>query len=136
MEIKCKSNKYTHFFLVNQVSINLQDSVTYKLTNVKCESHNKSWVTINECRLKAINRYKTVFNFNATFHHPTNDILMDYQFLKRENGYKPWLYRKKINGCRFLKRPYDALSILIYRTYKDVSNINHTCPLYVSNQVF
>jgi len=50
---------------------------------------------------------------------------MDYQFLKRENGYKPWLYRKKINGCRFLKRPYDALSILIYRTYKDVSNINH-----------
>ncbi|XP_016926669.4 uncharacterized protein [Drosophila suzukii] len=108
----------------------LSDSVTYKLTNVKCESHNKSWVTINECRLKAINRNKTVFNFNATFHHPTNDILMDYQFLKRENGYKPWLYRKKINGCRFLKRPYDALSILIYRTYKDVSNINHTCPLY------
>ncbi|XP_017015738.2 uncharacterized protein [Drosophila takahashii] len=108
----------------------LSDSVVYKLTNVKCESLNMSWVTINECRLKALSRNKTVFNFNATFHHPTNDILMDYRFLKRASGYKPWLYRRKIDGCRFLRKPYDALTIMIYIAYKDVSNINHTCPLF------
>ncbi|XP_039230304.1 uncharacterized protein LOC6539518 [Drosophila yakuba] len=108
----------------------LSYSVTYKLTNVNCASHNKSWVTINECRLKAVSRNRTVFNFNATFHHPTNDIVMNYRFLKRESGYKPWLYKRNIDGCRFLKKPYDILTILIYIVYKDFSNINHTCPLY------
>ncbi|XP_017126664.1 uncharacterized protein LOC108145639 [Drosophila elegans] len=107
----------------------LCDSVTYKLTNVKCESFNKSWVTINECRLKAISRNKTIFNFNATFHHPASHIYLDYEFFKRESGYKPWLYKKRIDCCRFLRKPYDALSILIWNIYKDVSNLNHTCPL-------
>ncbi|XP_017042961.1 uncharacterized protein LOC108089294 [Drosophila ficusphila] len=108
----------------------LCDSVTYKLTNVRCASHNKSWVTINECRLKAVSRNKTVFNFNATFLHPTNDIFMDYQMLKRASGYKPWLFKKKIDGCRFLRKPYDLLTILIYNIYGPWSNVNHTCPLY------
>uniref|UniRef100_A0A6P4FWQ5 Uncharacterized protein LOC108053699 n=1 Tax=Drosophila rhopaloa TaxID=1041015 RepID=A0A6P4FWQ5_DRORH len=106
----------------------LCDSSTYKLTNVNCESFNKSWVTINECRLKAMSRNRTVFNFNATFHHPASHIIQDYRYFKRENGYKPWLYRKKIDGCRFLRKPYDALTILIYNAYKPFSNINHTCP--------
>nr|NP_001027129.2 uncharacterized protein Dmel_CG33795 [Drosophila melanogaster]AAZ66061.2 uncharacterized protein Dmel_CG33795 [Drosophila melanogaster] len=108
----------------------LSYSVTYKLTNVICESRNQSWVTINECRLKAVNRNRTVFNFNATIHHPTNDVVIDYRFLKRENGYKPWLYKKNIDGCRFLRKPYDMLTKMIYMVFKPFSNINHTCPFY------
>ncbi|XP_044250584.1 uncharacterized protein [Drosophila takahashii] len=107
----------------------LSDSSNYKLTNVNCASMNKSWVTINECRLKALSRNKTVFNFNATFHHPTNDIIMDYRYLKRASGYKPWLYRRKIDGCQFLRKPYDVLTIMITLAYRPFSNINHTCPL-------
>lgn len=115
-----------------KLTIYQQYSVTYKLTNVICESRNQSWVTINECRLKAVNRNRTVFNFNATIHHPTNDVVIDYRFLKRENGYKPWLYKKNIDGCRFLRKPYDMLTKMIYMVFKPFSNINHTCPFYVS----
>ncbi|XP_017080084.1 uncharacterized protein LOC108113890 [Drosophila eugracilis] len=104
------------------------DCVTYKLTNVKCESLNQSWVTINECRLKAISRDKTIFNFNASLHQPTKDIVMDWQLLKRASGYKPWLYKKKIDGCKFMRKPYDALTILFFNIYRPFSNINHTCP--------
>ncbi|XP_017015673.2 uncharacterized protein [Drosophila takahashii] len=108
----------------------LCDSSSYKLTNVNCESVNKSWVTVNECRLKAVSRNKTVFNFNATFHHPVYDIIMDYRYLKWASGYKPWLYRRKIDACKFLRKPYDVLTIMITMVYRPYSNINHTCPYY------
>nr|XP_017098046.2 uncharacterized protein LOC108126119 [Drosophila bipectinata] len=108
----------------------LKDSVTFKLTNVRCESYNKSWVLINECRLKAINRHRIVFNFNATFIHPTRNIFVFYQMFKRESGYKPWLFKYSIDCCRFLKAPFNPFAIMVYDLYKDFSNVNHTCPLF------
>ncbi|KAH8286136.1 hypothetical protein KR054_003184, partial [Drosophila jambulina] len=109
------------------------DSVTYKLTNFKCEAYENSFVTINQCRLKAISRNKTILNFNATLAHPATAILMEYQMLKRANGYKPWLFNMKVDGCRFMRRPYDPITVLIYNSYKKYSNVNHTCPFKVSN---
>ncbi|XP_016964806.1 uncharacterized protein LOC108034432 [Drosophila biarmipes] len=108
----------------------LSNSVVFKLTNVNCGSYNKSWIRINHCRLKAINRHKTVFNFNATFLHPTRNIIVHYQLFKRESGYKPWLVNIRIDGCKYLRKPYDAIATLLFSIYKDFSNINHTCPLY------
>ncbi|KAH8339116.1 hypothetical protein KR074_004606, partial [Drosophila pseudoananassae] len=110
----------------------LKDSVTFKLTNVRCDSYNKSWVQFNECRLKAINRHRVVFNFNATFVHPTRNIFVLYQMFKRESGYKPWLFKYSIDCCRFLKAPFNPFAIMVYDLYKDFSNVNHTCPLFVS----
>ncbi|XP_043068875.1 uncharacterized protein [Drosophila bipectinata] len=107
-----------------------QDSTKIRWTNAKCISLNQSWVRINQCRLKAIKRDMTVFNFNATFLHPTKDIEARYRVFKRENGYKPWLINMKYDCCRFLRRPYDTFGIFIYKLYKDFSNINHTCPLH------
>jgi len=102
------------------------------MTNVMCGSYNKSWVIINQCRLKAIGRHKIVFNFNATFIYPTTDISVRYQLFKRESGYKPWLVNVNIDACQFLRRPYDAIGVMIYKFYSEFSNINHTCPIYVS----
>ncbi|KAH8286131.1 hypothetical protein KR054_003176, partial [Drosophila jambulina] len=107
-----------------------QDSVIFKLTNAMCGSYNKSWIRINLCRLKAISRHKAVFNLNVTFLQPTKDIVVHYRMFKRENGYKPWLVNVKIDGCRFLRKPYDALGIMLFNIYKDFSNINHTCPFF------
>lgn len=112
-----------------------QDSVVFKLTNAQCGSYNISWIRINLCRLKAISRHKTVFNMNITFLQPTKDIVVHYRMFKRENGYKPWLINSKIDGCRFLRRPYDAVGIMLFNIYKDFSNINHTCPFVVSVDV-
>ncbi|XP_017028009.1 uncharacterized protein [Drosophila kikkawai] len=106
------------------------DSTSYKLSNVVCGSYNQSWVRINECRLKAISRNKTIFNFNATFLHPTNDIVMHNRMFKRESGYKPWLINTKVNSCQFMIRPYNPFVLFIFKLYKDFSNINHTCPYY------
>ncbi|KAH8295692.1 hypothetical protein KR018_003984, partial [Drosophila ironensis] len=105
------------------------DSVTVKMTNVNCVSHNKSWVRINQCRLKAIDRHTVVLNFNATFLHSTKSIRAHYQMFKRANGYKPWLINMSLDCCQFLKKPFDAFGIIVYNLYKDFSNINHTCPL-------
>ncbi|EDV52213.1 uncharacterized protein LOC6544808 [Drosophila erecta] len=103
--------------------------VVFKLTNVICGSYNKSWVTINQCRLKAINRHRVVLNFNATLIHPTSNITVHYQMFQRANGYKPWLLNAEVDGCRFLRKPYTAIGIMIYNIYKNFSNVNHTCPL-------
>lgn len=112
--------------------INTQNPVVFKLTNVHCGSYNKTWIRINQCRLKAINRHRTVFNFNATFLYPTKSITVHYQMFKRENGYRPWLVNTQIDGCRFLRKPYDALGILLFNIYRNFTNNNHTCPLQVS----
>ncbi|KAH8257097.1 hypothetical protein KR038_003417, partial [Drosophila bunnanda] len=56
----------------------------------------------------------------------------EYQMFKRANGYKPWLFHMKVDGCRFLRKPYDPITLLIFNVYRRFSNINHTCPFEVS----
>lgn len=82
--------------------------------------------------MKAINRNKTVLNFNGTVLHPANDITVESQFSLKANGYKPWLYKPKFDVCRFLKKPYNPIVILAYNLLKNFTNFNHTCPYVVS----
>lgn len=112
----------------------IKDAAYAKFTNVVCDNFNKTWITINECRLRALNRNTTVFNFNGTFHYPANEILTDIQLLKKANGYKPWLYKLSIDSCQFIKKPYHPFAIIIFRVFRQFSNINHTCPYVVSMQ--
>ncbi|KAH8364495.1 hypothetical protein KR084_007319, partial [Drosophila pseudotakahashii] len=106
-----------------------QDSVIFRMTNVQCQSHNKSWVRVNVCRLKAISRYKVIFNFNATLFYPTPDIRVTYRLFKRENGYKPWMVNVEIDSCRFLRKPYNVFGVMVYNFFRNFTNANHTCPL-------
>ncbi|XP_062127116.1 uncharacterized protein LOC133839534 [Drosophila sulfurigaster albostrigata] len=43
-------------------------------------------------------------------------------------SYQPWLYSASIDGCRFVKRPYHPIALIVYRLFKPFSNLNHTCP--------
>ncbi|KAH8302130.1 hypothetical protein KR044_003154, partial [Drosophila immigrans] len=104
------------------------EAVIFKFTNVVCESHNKSWAVVNYCRLRAINRNKTVFNLNVTLPNQLRNFSVDVQLFKRANGYKPWLLTMTVDVCRFTKKSYNPWAILIYRQFRDFSNINHTCP--------
>ncbi|KRF97928.1 uncharacterized protein Dwil_GK27277 [Drosophila willistoni] len=121
------------FFLISVLFLNETLASKIKLTNVKCESFNQSWVTIDHCRLRAINRYKTVCNINATFHHPATKIKVRYQVLKRANGYKPWLLDATIDACAFMKKPNHPVGKIIYNMIKNCSTVTHTCP-YVGLQ--
>ncbi|KRG04184.1 uncharacterized protein Dmoj_GI26086 [Drosophila mojavensis] len=66
------------------------------------------------------------------------DVLVKGQVFKRANGYKPWLFTASIDGCRFLKRPYSPIAIIVYKMFKKHTNLNHSCPYedYVAVQNF
>ncbi|XP_046865276.1 uncharacterized protein LOC111519155 [Drosophila willistoni] len=99
-----------------------------KLTNAVCESYNKSWVLINNCRLKAVERRKTVLNINITLLYPANDIRLHIQLMKKANGYKPWLVNYTIDACQFMRRRNHPVVIIFHNLIKNVSTVNHTCP--------
>ncbi|KAH8389078.1 hypothetical protein KR215_004706 [Drosophila sulfurigaster] len=111
-----------------------QEAVEFKFTNAVCESWNKTWVVINKCRLHALSRNKTVFNFNITVQHPCSNILVEVQMFKKANGYKPWLIKTAVDACRFVKKSYNPFAILVYNLFKEFTNINHTCP-YMGEQI-
>jgi len=102
-----------------------------KMTNVVCESYDKSLTVFHYCRLKAYSRTKTSLHINATFLHPINSISVRFQMLKRANGYKPFLFDITVDACQFLRKPNNPVIKIVYNMIKDASNINHSCPYVV-----
>lgn len=101
------------------------------MTNVVCESYDKSLTVFHYCRLKAYSRTKTSLHINATFLHPINSISVRFQMLKRANGYKPFLFDITVDACQFLRKPNNPVIKIVYNMIKDASNINHSCPYVV-----
>ncbi|KMY95047.1 uncharacterized protein Dsimw501_GD25335, isoform B [Drosophila simulans] len=110
------------------------DSASVKMTNVVCESYDKSWTVFHYCRLKAYSRNKTSLNINATFLQPVNSLSVRFKVLKRANGYKPFLFDVTFDACQFLRKPNNPVIKIIYNMIKEASNVNHSCP-YVGLQV-
>lgn len=102
-----------------------------KMTNVVCESYDKSLTVFHYCRLKAYSRTKTSLHINATFLHPINSISVRFQMLKRANGYKPFLFDITVDAWQFLRKPNNPVIKIVYNMIKDASNINHSCPYVV-----
>ncbi|XP_043863251.1 uncharacterized protein LOC122756795 [Drosophila mojavensis] len=100
-----------------------------KFTNAVCKSHNESWVTVDMCRLRAINRNKTTLNLQVTLLHTTKTVHAESQIFFKANGYKPWLYKPSIDICRFLKKPYNPVAVLVFNLLKNYTNFNTRCPL-------
>ncbi|ALC39839.1 maker535 [Drosophila busckii] len=110
------------------------EAVVFKFTNAVCGSHHPTLV-IDTCRIRAINRTMNTFNFKMTLLNKLTDMFVLGQIYQKSNGYKPWLYKFSVDGCRFLRKPYNILAILTYKLMKDFTNANHTCP-YVEAVVF
>ncbi|XP_032599464.1 uncharacterized protein LOC6561217 [Drosophila grimshawi] len=108
------------------------EAVVFKMTNAVCESYNKSWIVINKCRLRAINRHKTTYNFNATFLHPVRTMSLRMEVFQKANGYKPWLFNVTIDLCRFLRKPFNPFAIMVFKVFVEFTNLNHTCPYMAS----
>ncbi|XP_016989540.1 uncharacterized protein LOC108051821 isoform X2 [Drosophila rhopaloa] len=99
-----------------------------KMTNVVCDSYNKSWTVFHYCRLKAYSRNKTSLHINATFLHPANNISLRLKMMKRANGYKPFLFDFTIDACQFLRRRNNPVIKMFHNLIRDVSTLNHSCP--------
>ncbi|KAH8293050.1 hypothetical protein KR054_011986, partial [Drosophila jambulina] len=107
-------------------------AVIFRFSNYVCESYNKSWFLFHECRLKAVSREKVIMNMNATILHSVNNIFVDVDVFKRESGFKPWLIKARVDGCRFMRKNYNPVAKIIFSFVKDFTNINHSCPYVVS----
>ncbi|XP_017084340.2 uncharacterized protein LOC108116803 [Drosophila eugracilis] len=120
--------------VVGLILTEFSGAVVFKMTNFVCESYNKSWVVLHNCRLKAISRNKVILNMNGTFLYPAYEIEAHGKVYKRENGYKPWLFDTKVDACRFMRGKYNPVAKIIYSLFEPFSNLNHTCP-YVGPQI-
>ncbi|ALC45529.1 CG33777 [Drosophila busckii] len=103
------------------------------MTNAVCESRNKSLVVINTCRLRAVQRNKTILNILVTFLKPVQNVSIRLQVMKKANGYKPWVLDSTIvDCCKFLRNPnIDPIGKVIFNLFKDFSTLNHSCPYVV-----
>ncbi|KAH8266022.1 hypothetical protein KR038_000617, partial [Drosophila bunnanda] len=110
------------------------NGVVFKFTNFACKSYNESWFVFHNYRLKAVGRDKVLLNVNGTVLHPAYNISVHMQLFKRASGFKPWLMKAYIDGCRFIKTRYNPFGVIVYNLFKEYSNINHTCP-YMGLQV-
>ncbi|KAH8248559.1 hypothetical protein KR032_000977, partial [Drosophila birchii] len=102
-----------------------------EFTNIVCTSMNKNHADFDYCLLKAVNRtYKYVSLKLSIYEKPITNIKVNFAVYKRANGYKPFLYNVTLDGCKFLKKPKSNNVIqYFYGFIKDVSNLNHSCPL-------
>ncbi|XP_032583891.1 uncharacterized protein LOC116803701 [Drosophila mojavensis] len=98
------------------------------MTNAVCTSYNKSWVVMNQCRLKAVQRNRPILNIDVDLLHPVNKIDVRAQIQKKGNGYKPWLIDISFDACKYLRKPNNPAIKMIYGVFKEFSTINHTCP--------
>ncbi|EDW60092.2 uncharacterized protein Dvir_GJ21293 [Drosophila virilis] len=110
------------------------NAVNFKFTNLVCGHFNESWIGVNQCRLRALSRNMTTLNLNLSLLYSTGrNVQVKGQLFQKASGYKPWLYKVTIDACRFLKKPYHPLAILVYKMFRDYSNLNHTCPFELEN---
>ncbi|KAH8293764.1 hypothetical protein KR054_004041, partial [Drosophila jambulina] len=100
----------------------------FRFSNLVCESYNATTFVFHQCRLKAVSRDRVDMNVNGTILSSINDVTLHIRVFKRENGFKPWLFNFKFDGCRFMRKNYVGIAKLMFNILKDFSNLNHTCP--------
>ncbi|XP_017966701.2 uncharacterized protein LOC108658550 [Drosophila navojoa] len=110
------------------------EAVEFKMTNLVCETLNKSWMVFHKCRLRAVSRNKTCMYLNGTILHPAYKIHTRLEIFQKANGYKPWLINTTVDVCRFLRKPFNPVAITIAKLFIEFSNFNHTCP-YLGPQI-
>ncbi|XP_041675843.1 uncharacterized protein LOC121530567 [Drosophila eugracilis] len=119
----------TVVFLINIYLIGKAYALV-EFTNIVCEAIDKDFVKFEYCRLKSVNRTYKYFTVRANLLQiPVTEAKVNAGLYKRLSTYKPFFYNVTIDGCKFFKnvKLYPVASS-VYDFFKDVSNLNHTCP--------
>ncbi|TMW40432.1 hypothetical protein DOY81_014488 [Sarcophaga bullata] len=104
--------------------------VHIKVTKLECE-HNEKYFYNHTCRLKPINRYKTVAFMQIWIRDVIRNASANVAFYARNsaNVYKPYLVNFTSNLCYFMEKKASGIYVnFLMRTVRKYSNINHTCP--------
>ncbi|KAH8295691.1 hypothetical protein KR018_003939, partial [Drosophila ironensis] len=111
----------------------LQCTTAYlTFTNLKCEMLDKKYGNFETCHIKAVNRsHKYIDVYTRLFRVPINNISIQIEPMRMDNGYKPFLINMKFDLCKYLRNPtHRSMAFLreLHMTFVKSSNMNHTCP--------
>lgn len=53
--------------------------------------------------------------------------------MRFDNGYKPFFFDFSYDACKFLRENNNPMVRVFYNTFRNSSNMNHSCPYNVSN---
>ncbi|KRJ99366.1 uncharacterized protein LOC26534723 [Drosophila yakuba] len=101
-----------------------------EFTNFQCESLDRNFCGFEYCHIKSVNRtYKYISLKVNLYKTPVSSVKVNTAIYKRLSGYKPFLYNVTVDGCKFLENQNsNPVSKFIFSVFKDVSNLNHSCP--------
>ncbi|KAH8257100.1 hypothetical protein KR038_003424, partial [Drosophila bunnanda] len=99
-------------------------------TNLKCGTSDEGFFVFQKCYIKPVNRsHKYIDIYVNMKKTPIDNITMNVKLMRYNNGYKPFFVDITFNACKFLKNPNkNPIIKLIYHSYVNSSNANHTCP--------
>ncbi|XP_037951855.1 uncharacterized protein LOC119682476 [Teleopsis dalmanni] len=101
----------------------------FEFTNIKCMPLDKEFADFDYCYLKSVNRsYKYMSLKVKLFKVPITSVTIRYALLKKESGYKPFLYNISLDACEFLKSQKNPVTKYFHSFFREHSNMNHTCP--------
>ncbi|XP_034477665.1 uncharacterized protein LOC117784124 [Drosophila innubila] len=108
---------------------------TVKFGNVNCSADQTDVLSMEECRIKAINRNLNMIKIRFLLKQKISELQMNFQFFKRERGgWHPFLYNINVNMCEFFQRPNRFLVLnTFFKFCKKYTSLNHTCP-YMPNE--
>ncbi|XP_050321375.1 uncharacterized protein LOC126753749 [Bactrocera neohumeralis] len=106
-----------------------QVQLTLRIKNVRCHSPNISVLRFEYCKLNAVRRdFKDISLKMVVVHKPIRNSVITIQFLKRSNGYKPFMPDLKLDACSYLKKRNNFIMNTLMEVWGKYSNMNHTCP--------
>ncbi|KAH8410910.1 hypothetical protein KR222_008234, partial [Zaprionus bogoriensis] len=101
----------------------------FEFTNLQCKSFDKTLVEFDTCQLRSVNRTYKYASVKIALNETLQDVSVRMVFLKRLNGFKPFLYDLTIDCCKFLKQQKQAkVANFFYGLFAPYSNVNHSCP--------
>ncbi|XP_016926645.3 uncharacterized protein [Drosophila suzukii] len=99
-------------------------------TNLKCGTKDIRFTNFEKCYIKAVNRTHKYIDLHANLYQlPVDNVTVRVKLMRLDHGYKPFFVDITIDGCRFLKHQGNPILKLLYNTYKNSTNLNHTCPV-------
>ncbi|XP_061395603.1 uncharacterized protein LOC133331217, partial [Musca vetustissima] len=104
--------------------------VHLKFTNLECDPSPKYFHNCS-CRLKAVNRYKTVSFMKTFIKDVLRNISVNIVLYNRNDVkvYRPYLVNVTQNVCEFLdKRKSNFYMNIFMKFLSQYSNVNHSCP--------
>ncbi|XP_062133882.1 uncharacterized protein LOC133844070 [Drosophila sulfurigaster albostrigata] len=97
-------------------------------TNLKCSFANETYGEIKLCRIKAVNRTHKYLSLHISLNTILDNLNGNLKLMRFDNGYKPFFIDITYDICKFLKDPQNIFVKAFYNTFKERSNMNHTCP--------